>query len=102
MWFVSEMDTEEKHQEKTGFWEMFANFGLLLSGVKEVGRWAVGESSSTFEWTPEGIRKEYIKKIDEELRNFGRNNQLGFNMDSHLDDSGEVRNESQESLSTKE
>ena len=39
--------------------------------------------------------------IDEELRNFGRNNQLGF-MDSHLDDSGEVRNESQESLSTKE
>ena len=45
---------------------MFANFRLLLSGVKEVGRWAVGESWSTFEWTPEKIRKDYIQKKGED------------------------------------
>ena len=41
---------------------MFANFRLLLSGVKEVGRWSIGESWSNFEWTSEMIRKDYIQK----------------------------------------
>ena len=42
---------------------MFANFALLLSGVNEVGRWSIGESWSTFEWTSEMIRKDYTLKI---------------------------------------
>jgi len=37
-------------------------------GVKEVGRWAVGESWSTFEWTPERIRKDYILKMGDEYQ----------------------------------
>ena len=47
---------------------MFANFGLLLSGLKEVGRWAVGESWSTFEWTPERIQKDYILKMGDKYQ----------------------------------
>ena len=42
---------------------MFANFRLLLSGVKEVSRWAVEESWSNFEWASEMIRKDYLRKM---------------------------------------
>ena len=45
---------------------LFASFSLLLSGVKEVGRWSIGESWSSFEWTPEKIRKDYIQKKGED------------------------------------
>ena len=43
-----------------------ANFPCLLIGGKEVGRWSIGESWSSFEWTPEKIRKDYIQKKGEE------------------------------------
>ena len=39
-----------------------AIFPCLLIGGKEVGRWSIGESWSSFEWTPDEIKRDYVQK----------------------------------------